>query len=227
MNNEMIAKHIKALKSPYSDDSLQAAYELGELGAICAVSALSVALKEGNEDLRASAAYALGKIGDVSAVPALIATRKDNDSSVRQIAARALGKIGDAVTLPRKILADTRFSVQERISLLEMLRNVYFNDSFTTLRYKFPDTRTLCQMVLEQDDIDVKAGAQQVLNLLDGNILLRASQRATTEAQELLRGASPTEVTTDPNELLRASDASKDNTALPVPAKPEQRSRFT
>jgi hypothetical protein len=145
-----------------------------------------------------------------------------NDGSnwtVSNTAANALRKIGDSDTLPRKILADSRFSAQERIEVLDRLRRVRYKDRYTTFRYTLPDTRTLCQAVLNEEDAEARTGAQIVLGWLNGDQhLLRASQRdATTEPQELLRTSQSAMPETQPETLLRAADEPEGDTEPPFP----------
>jgi hypothetical protein len=166
------------------------------------------ALKDKNWDVRQSAADALGNIGDASAVPALIEALKDENKGVRGNAAGALGKIGDSVTLPRKILAASKLSAQERLKVLAALRRIRYKDGGTTLRYTFPETRMLCQMVLDEDDAEARTGAQEVLEWLkEGIILVRPSQAHTANAsQELVRAAQDETADSRPETLMRGAD---------------------
>jgi HEAT repeat protein len=147
---------IEALKNADEHVRMYAASALGKFGDATAVPALMEALKDENRIVRGLTTEALEQIGDVAAVPALIKALKDKD--VRKQAANALGKIGDSQTLPRKILAASPFSAQQKIEVLDALRQV--------LGYRFPDTSALCQMVLAEEDSDARIGAQAVLNLL-------------------------------------------------------------
>ena len=71
-----------------------------------------------------------------------------------------------------------------------------------------PDTRTLCQTVLNEQSADAKAGANTALNWLNGELeLVIASQRDTAnDAQELFRGSLAGTHVARPEVLLRASD---------------------
>ena len=70
-----------------------------------------------------------------------------------------------------------------------------------------PDTRTLCQTVLNEQSVDAKAGANTALNWLNGELeLVIASQRDTAnDAQELVRGSQAGNQDARPGALLRAS----------------------
>jgi HEAT repeat protein len=125
-------------------------------------------LKHENHDVRNSAAEALGEIGDATAVPALVEALKDGAYSVRKSVARALGKIGNSVTLPRKVLASSQLSAQNKIDVLEAVRRIQYQEKHLTLQYIFPDTRTLCETVLNEEDAQARQGARTLLNWLDG-----------------------------------------------------------
>jgi len=201
---------IKALNDKHASVRHGVATALGEFRDASAVPALVKVLKDEVWPVRWCAVGALGKIGDVAAIPALIETLEE--WSLRSYIADAVAMMGDPNTLTRKILADTRFSVQERIDLLERLRRarckVILNGSKVTLRYEFPETPALCQMVLNEEDNDARKGAQAVLDWLNGTQhLLRASQPDTTkQSKELLRPTQPGEPEKRPDTLLRAAD---------------------
>jgi hypothetical protein len=174
------------------------------------VAAYITDLQDENYIVRWNASIVLGQIGDASAVPSLIEALKDKNEYVRKRAAFALGRIGDSDTLPRKILAVSQWSVQERINVLKQLRRVRYiglNSHRTelTLPYTFPDTRSLCQMVLNEDDDDARTGARSVLNWLNGDRhLLHASQSdPSRQSHELVRPAQG-EPAIEPDTLLRA-----------------------
>lgn len=207
MTQPETATYIAQLKSSDYYVRRDAARTLGKIGDAAAVPALIRALKQPLSAIRFEAAFALGEIGDASAASGLIEVLQDRDEMVRRVAASALSKIGDAKTLPRKVVCNTRLSAQEKINLLEALRRVEHRDSFHTLSFSFPETRTLCQHILQEEGAGAQQGAQEILNILDGNLLLRASQRDTiTDGQELLRAAPNTPSETPSEALLRASD---------------------
>jgi len=136
------------------------------------------------------------------------------------MAAHVLEQIGDSTTLPRKILAERRLSAQERIAALDDLRKVRCQLGDITFRYTFAATRALCKTVLEEEDEAARAGAQTVLNWLDGDRhLLQSSQRSTEpDAQELLRAARSATSEPSSETLLRGADAPEEN-ADPSPAR--------
>lgn len=194
---------------------------LGEIGDTVAIPALIQALNDEDNSVSTSASMALQNIG-AAAVPALIEASKDKSKKVRLNAAYVLGRIGDAESLPRKILAASQILIPERINVLADLRRVCYRvfDSYRwiTLRYAFPETRTLCQTVLQEDDAAARAGAQAVLDWLNGRDLLRAAQRDTaTEPQELLRAAQEETISIQPETLLREASTPQANADKPAP----------
>jgi hypothetical protein len=201
MNAPQIAYHIAWLKGGDQFARRHATAALGEIGDAFAIPVLVEVLKDDSGYIRWSAAEALGKIGDASAVSALVETLKDQDTNVRCRAAEMLGKIGDSVTLPRKILASSRLLAQERIEVLDTLRRAR--------GYRFADTPALCRTVLNEEDLEARLGAQNVLDWLNGDRhLLRPAQRdPTRESQELLRPVQGTVPEPRPETLLRPVDA--------------------
>jgi HEAT repeat protein len=159
---------IEELKDENETVRWTAAEALGKMGDTGAVPALIEALQD-NHDVRVRAAGALGLIGDASAIPHLIEALQDERYFVRVAAADGLRKIGDSDTLPRKILADPRWSAQERINVVERLRSVRYNEHHINLRYTFPEIRALCQAVLDEEDSEAREGAQAVLDWLNGD----------------------------------------------------------
>jgi HEAT repeat protein len=134
-------------------------------------SALSETLRNKNEmdTVRSESAESLSRIDDVSTVSALIEVLKDNSLAVRTSAVVALNRMGDSDTLPRKILTTSRLTAQEKVNVLEMLRGVDYKPGFTepygALRYEFPDTKTLCERVLQEED--TYTDVQKVLDWLE------------------------------------------------------------
>ena len=172
-----VPEMIAALKHRRSYVRMSAAIFLGEMHVLRAVDPLVKALKDRNEDVRVFVAQTLGQLEDSTAVAALIAALQDRCTDVGKVAARALQNIGAGKpeTLPRKILVESRLSVQERIDLLERMRHINYKyvpdysweDPFR-LYYEFPDTRTLCQIVLNEEDTEFHKEAQAVLDWLAG-----------------------------------------------------------
>ncbi|MCW3097793.1 MAG: lyase [Chthonomonadaceae bacterium] len=191
---------------------------LRKIGDASAIPALIQVLPDEDDYVRREVAAALNKIG-TSAVPALIEALKDKEGRVRWRAAEALKRIGDSDTLPRKILASSRWSARERIDVLEKLRHVHKAE--WTLHYTIPETRTLCQIVLNETDADASKGAQSVLEWLKGGqYLLRASQPdPSKQSEELVRPVRGGEPEMSPDSLLRASDGSEEDVSPPL-AKP-------
>ena len=197
---------------------------LGYLGNAFAVPALIEALTDEQSRVYHFALGALCRIG-TPVVPALIEAVKDVDKGTRFGAAIVLENIGDSDTLPRKILAESRLSTQERINVLERLRrvrcNIHYHVHNVTLRYTFPETRALCQMVLNEKDTKAREGAQAALNWLNGDHdLLRPMQRdTTTEVQTLLRPLQSGSPETLPETLLRVGDEPEKD-VKPAPIRP-------
>ncbi len=173
-----------------------------------AVALLSAALKDEEPLVREIVASALGKLGEGEAVPALIESLQDADANVQLQAAKSLNRLGDSFTLPHKVIACSKLSAQQRINALEALRRVRFKrqSAYFALEYDFPDTRELCQVVRLTGDEELKAGAQIILNWLNGeNALLHASQRDDSNAnKELLRPVAGFQQGSNES-LLRAS----------------------
>jgi hypothetical protein len=106
---------------------------------------------------------------------------------------------------PRKILAETRLSVRDRITVLEKLARARDPWGSRTFLYQFAEPRPLCLTVLTEEDANVRAGAQTVLDWLNGDRhLVQSSQREPqNEVKELLR-ASPAGLSEPlPETLLR------------------------
>jgi HEAT repeat protein len=201
-----------------------AAEILGKIGDASAIPALIEALQDEEPSVRGCAADALGRIGDVAAVPALIEAWNARDRWERRPSHDALWSMGDDVTLPRKILAETRFSPQERIDMLEKLRRVRGEGSdlignTTARHYQFPETAALCEEVLWEEDADARKGAQSVLNWLTGERhLLHASQAdEEKESRELVRAAEGSDWTAGLETLLRAAEPSEQPAKTPQP----------
>ena len=89
---QKVERLIKELQDEDSGVRVNAAWALGEIGAVDAVPALIQALQDPNVQVRANATYALGEIGESAkdAVPALIQALKDQNKIVRRNAAFAI-----------------------------------------------------------------------------------------------------------------------------------------
>jgi hypothetical protein len=219
---------------------------LAKIGEPAAMLALLERLQDDQWNIRALVAMELGKRGEIASVPTLLQMLQFDDDSLRvevaavlthlgvpavasliqalhtpsnhSMLAMALENMGDSHTLPRKILSESRLSARDRLFVLEKLRGLRYIKSGAIVRYTFPKTRTLCRIVLAEEDAEARAGARTVLNWLDGERhLVHASQpEVGSESQNLLR-ASPNE-TSDPQHetLLRRADEPENNTA-PAP----------
>lgn len=181
---------------------------LAKLGDAEAVPALREALQDLDWRVRRDAAAALGTLADISAVPALIAATRDKEWLVAFNARNALSILGDSFTLPRKILGDSRWSAQERIDILDDLRGAVHEVNYVTVPYRITDTRTLCEVVLAEEDEAARIGARTVLGWLGGDryLLTPAPPGTGDEGEQLLRAApvGPPEPRAD--DLLRASE---------------------
>lgn len=202
------------LKSTDMTIRFRAARALLEAGETSAVPALIRLMHAQDLSVRLNAIRMLGGSGAAGAVPALIAMLhvETIPLPIRTAAAEALHKLGDSETLPRKILACSQLVVKEKIQLLERLRHVRFQGGTSrpfSLRYAFPDTRTLCRKVLKESDTASCQGAQAVLNWLDGDReLLRASQpNSSHQSQTLLRPIEGSSPEMRPDTLLIASES--------------------
>jgi hypothetical protein len=204
---------VMALRDRESDVRSCAIYALAAIGDVFAIPALIETLKDDDVFVRRGAAFALGAIGNGSAVPALIKMSKDDDWFARRDAVEAIGKIGDKTTLPRMVLASSWLSAQERIELLGSLRGVPSRDRWSPLRYTFADTRTLCQSVLNEKDMEARDGARTVLNWLDGdrNLLIASQRDTTTEARQLTRASQSGATETQTGTLLQGSSEPEPN----------------
>ncbi len=158
-----------ALVNEKDDLRSKAAVELGKIGDVSAVPALIKMMKKENCWVREDAIQALGQIEDVSAVPTLLASLHNRDQKIRSEAARSLSKIGDKHSLPRKIFACKYLSAPNIIKTLEQLRHARYDTTIAEVRleYDFPETRDLCEIVLQEEDELARFGAQSVLELLD------------------------------------------------------------
>ena len=181
------------------------------------IAALIKALKHSHWNVRERASEVLGKIG-LPAVPALIEALKDSDTFVRWRASEALGKIGDSETLPRKILASRMMSVNNKIVALNKARNKQYTFQGQTFSYDFPEVSKLCRLVIDEQDIEAKEGAEAVLGWLNGDrYLLQASDRDySTESQELLRGFEGGAIEIHPETLLQASAEPENGSQKPL-----------
>lgn len=123
-DEKRIEKLIKDLqKSRDGSVRSNAAWDLGTLGAIEAVPALTGALKDSSSAVRANAATSLGKLGDAakSAIPAIRELLNDSDLSVVASAAWSLEKHG----IPASDLIEAYSHVLEAPSCKVRLRGAW------------------------------------------------------------------------------------------------------
>jgi HEAT repeat protein len=222
---------ILALKDEDNEVRAVAADSLGKIGSSSAVPALLTALEDESFQVRISAANALMKTDIAASHPAIPVFIEgllhgfgfQNTLLDAGLALKQLG--GDSTTVPRMILAASRLSAADRNMALHALRDLdkptrpfgtlstytrypAKQEKYRDLRFDFPDTRTLCRLVLNEGDAAASTGAQEVLNFLDAFDLVRASERdVSTEAQELLRAPQGTGVDTHAETLLVPADA--------------------
>jgi HEAT repeat protein len=202
---------VEALKGDNIYIRRKAPGALGKIGGAAVIPVLLEALSHNDGDVRIRAAEALGAVGDVTTVPALLEAGRHNDHDVRQFVGYALPKIGDFEKLARSLLALPGLSAQERVAFLEELRapyevrNLVLTGVMAHGARRLPDTRSLCQTVLEEEDADARAGARAVLNWLDRDqYLVRAAESDPASAnQTLLRPVESGNGTTASDTLLR------------------------
>ena len=199
---------IKALPSRDSSVRSAIANVLGEIGDAASVPALAELMRDRDRSLRTRASKALGNIG-IEAVPALIAMLGDTNENVRHNAISALWSIGDCDALPRKILATSQWPAQRRIDLLDALRDAQYGLMNFTMFYDFPDTEEFCRSVLDENDAEVRRGAQTMLNWLHGDrdLLIPARAESTVPPREMLRAIQHGAADLRDDSLLRGTYA--------------------
>ena len=166
-------------------------------------------MKSKHDEVRWQCVASLGIVGDISVVSALASALSDKSEEVDFAAVKALSRMGDRNTLPRKILACSKLSAQEKVVALSRLRT-RFALTFFSLNH-FPKVRPLCELAILEEDQDVRDGAQAVLNWLDGDkLLLHTSQRdSEIDGEGLLRAAEGGAPEGQPDTLLRGSNEPK------------------
>lgn len=186
---------IEALRDEDYFVRLGASEALGKMKDVSAVPVLITILRDNTKPGfdRADAARALGAIGDPSPILALIEAieltiEERKNVSIRACAAYSLAALGDSVTLPRKTIACSRLTAQERIEVLSALRRVRYKTEYITLKFKFPETHRLCEEMLNEYDVDARLGAQAVLKRLD-ELDLRVGSRPESDDRSVRRPA--------------------------------------
>lgn len=197
---------VDAMKDKDSDVRTAVAKALGAIGDDTALFALKEGLKSKYDEVRWQCVITLGLVGDVSVVSALASALGDTYENVDFEAVKALSRMGNSDTLPRKILACSKLSAQEKVVALNRLRS-RFALTFTSLNH-FPKVRPLCELAIIEENQDVRDGAQTVLNWLEGDkLLLHASQRDSgIDGQQLLRAAGGVAPDGHSETLLRGLD---------------------
>ena len=185
----------RALKDEDNRVRSLAAEALRRIGDGRAAAALCLALKDKDECVRRSAAGALVKVGDARAVEALCLALqdaealvhigapaieplcrvlKDKHAGARPLAAEALGRIGDRSSLPRKVLADVRLTITQRILALEAMHQVRLCGPVLSLLHDLAD--------------DQEEGVRHATRaVLEAMTLVRASTPGEDDEQVLLR----------------------------------------
>lgn len=159
---------IEALQSKVNVGSrlrrLYASEVLGEIGDESAIPTLLEALKDQSYDVCNNACIALGRIGDVSVVPALLNVLVYSPNNSSWHAVQALQKLGDPPTLRRKILTFSGFSVKQKVEVLESLSQAPYRTGVIDMSCFYSDTRSFCQSILREDDVDARENDRQILN---------------------------------------------------------------
>jgi HEAT repeat protein len=207
--------------------------------------ALICALEDPSPYVRRGAAQALIKIGEPATDPLfrtmqvtgplqtlcaeILALLKDTRAALHLVpclayfnqptgerAEQFLRSVGNASTLPRRIVAETRLSVDQRVAILnwlELLRFYQWNISYMD---PLPDVLAFCRQILQEKETAYHEGAQQILAHYT---LLRGSGRDTSQDHvELLRPPSPGFDPTLPTTLIRPTG--EDTPSVESRAKP-------
>lgn len=205
---------LESLKDAVAGISDLVALELGKRGEIAVIPTLVEMLLSEETGVPAAAATVLTDIG-VPAVGTLLQYLAYR--SVQKMVGGVLWKMGDSTSLPRSILAENRLTARDRIAVLEKLRRA--RPDGLTFTYKFPATRDLCLTVLNEEDEETRAGAQTVLNWLNGERhLVHASQpEPANDLQELLRASPGGTPEIHPETLLRGAIEPPENAEPPPP----------
>jgi len=222
-----------------------------KIGEPSTVPVLLEMLQDNMQAIRALVAFEMGKRGELAVIPTLVEMLQSEEAHVRTDAAGALAsmgvpavgtllqylahrpvqkavsgvlwQMGDATTLPRKIVAERRLTARDRIVVLEKLRRARLDG--LTFHYKFPSTRDLCLAVLNEEDEEARAGAQTVLNWLNGERHLVHSSQSEPEndLEELLRASPGGGAEVPPETLLRGAVEPPENAEPPPRLSPWQR----
>jgi HEAT repeat protein len=183
-------------------DKFVRSWAVGALGkaGTPAVGPLRAVLAAADRDAAYQAALALAALGDVRAVPTLAAAVRGGDWDIRSAAASALAELGDTNSLPDRILADDSLDTTERLALLRSLHGVAHSDDEVQILYILPDLAELCRDRSRSEEIAVRHGAVETLQVLEG------AERAAAGAAQQVDG-EPAPAVGDGPAAVQAQDA--------------------
>ncbi|MCW3052943.1 MAG: lyase domain protein repeat-containing protein [Chthonomonadales bacterium] len=231
------AAHMKELEDKNWRVRFDAAMALAKLKDPWALEALYAAIQNKKSNIRYDVAWALASIGDLRAVEPLgVAYKEWWRLSERNSIAKLLFQIGGE-ELPYRLLSSTMLTAVQKVNSLEGLMGIVYRERVPYEKelwylhdYGIDNVQTFCERLCRQKDTkeSVKGGAKAVLaelqNRANASMLLRASTRNEPgEAAELLRGATGESTASPPEELLRPSETSSEQSS---PTKPGILSRL-
>jgi hypothetical protein len=190
--------------------------------------ALCKALSDAAAVVRSIAREALVQIG-LPAVEALCKAQGVHDANARWQAAEALGQIGDRRILPRKLLLDTSMPLRQRANALNALHStraqyiVGGTHGDTYLRYEMPPPSQFCEQMLQHPEAELRRAAEEMLQFLAGDTLLRASQADGAGGDTLLRAASGAQTDESGDTLLRGASGEQTDEPGGTPLHPATR----
>ena len=181
------------------------------------VPVLAEALGDHDQEVREEAVVALRSLEDTVTVPPLLSALSDRAQEVRRLAAYGLNNLGDSKTLPLLVLLATSLTPAEKLTTLEVMRNVRFRHRKTIISYPLPEIDKYCRGYIGEGngDVAVRACATAVLaekeNRTHSELLLRVSDRDSAHSgSDLLRAASGDQSTFPANQHLRPSENNPD-----------------
>jgi hypothetical protein len=156
--------------------------------------------------------HTLLRIGPPSVAP-LINTMQYAGGSVSEAAGSALHQFGAIEELSRKVLADPRLTPEQKTETLTLIYHVLLARPRQTLN---DHLQSLGHYYLNDESVQVQAGARAILIDLDRRALVRPSYEARhPDRQDLLRPSRGRSASDPPETLLRALEnpmASKSGT---------------
>ena len=195
---------VSALQDPDYRVRLGAVTALGKLGDEKAVAPLLALFEDPNDYVREAVVDALGVLGDMRAVDLLLRAMQDSDPILRDHAAAALAQVGEGDRIARKLIGARELTAQEKIALWEKLAALLYTTETWRLPYLMPDLRAYSEQLRNDTEEAVREGARAMLQVLDGEVLLRASSRnAGRERAELMRPAAGEGRPAAPEQLVR------------------------